>query len=89
MSSLKPNGTVFVTVLRDPLYQFESMFDYFNLDKLWNITFHSFGDESFKLPKIIFFQRLFAMIGINQMMFDLGMNVSDFNKTVFTKDNRT
>jgi hypothetical protein len=65
------------------------MFDYFNLDKIWNITFDSLGDESFKLPKNKFFQCLFGMIGINQMMFDLGMNVSDFNKTVFTKDNRT
>jgi len=65
------------------------MFNYFNLDQLWNITFDSFGDQSFKLLKNIFFQCLFGMIGINQMMFDLGMNVSDFNKTVFTKDNRT
>jgi hypothetical protein len=80
MSSLMPNGTVFVTMLRDPIYQFESLFVYSGLNKIWNITFDSFGDQSFKIPENIYFERWFGMIGFNQMMFDLGMNVSDFNK---------
>jgi hypothetical protein len=56
------------------------MFVYSSLDKIWNITFDSFGDQSFKIPENIYFERWFGMIGINQMIFDLGMNVSDFNK---------
>ncbi len=80
MSSLMPKDTVFVTMLRDPLYQFESTFDYFHLNKFWNITFDLFGDESFKIPENVYFRRWIEIIGINQMMFDLGMNVSDFNK---------
>jgi hypothetical protein len=81
ISPLMPNGTVFVTILRDPIDQFESTFDYFNLDKFWNIKFDSFGDQTFKIStKKNFFQRTSVMIGIIQVMFDLGLYVSDYNK---------
>jgi hypothetical protein len=68
-----PNGTIFVTILRDPIYQFESMFIYCSFDKIWNITFDSFGDQSLKIPENIFLKRWFGMIGINQMMFNLDL----------------
>jgi hypothetical protein len=86
MSSLMPNGTLFITIVRDPVQLFESMFHYYRLDRLWNITFDVFSDESIKIPDKIYTQRYLAKIGINQMMFDLGMNVSDFTKPFTVKE---
>jgi hypothetical protein len=86
MSSLMPNGTLFITIVRDPVELFESMFHYYRLDKLWNITFDIFSDESIKIPDKIYTQRYLGKIGINQMMFDLGMNVSDFTKPFTVKE---
>ncbi len=86
MSSLMPNGTLFITIVRDPIQLFESMFHYYRLDRLWNITFAAFSDESIKIPDKVHTQRYIGKIGINQMMFDLGMNVSDFTKPYTVKE---
>ncbi|XP_054169274.1 galactose-3-O-sulfotransferase 4-like [Oppia nitens] len=80
MRSLMPNGTLFITIVRDPVDLFESMFHYYRLDKYWNISFDIFNNHSIKIPNKLHTNRYLGKIGINQMMFDLGMNVIDFTK---------
>ncbi|CAG2170028.1 unnamed protein product, partial [Oppiella nova] len=80
MRSLMPNGTLFITIVRDPVDLFESMFHYYRLDKFWNITFDVFANQSVRIPDKLRTNRYIGKIGINQMMFDLGMNITDFTK---------
>lgn len=86
MRELMPNGTLFITIVRNPVELFESMFHYYRLDKFWNITFDSFGDLNTPIPDRVHTNRYIGKIGINQMMFDLGMNITDFTKPYFVKN---
>lgn len=85
MRALMPNDTVFVTIVRNPVDLFESMFHYYRLDKFWNMTFDVFDDPDTPLPNKVYTNRYVGKIGINQMMFDLGMNYSDFTKPYTVK----
>ncbi|KAH9517076.1 Galactose-3-O-sulfotransferase [Dermatophagoides farinae] len=78
MSLLMPNNTIFITIIRKPINLFESMFHYYKLDKLWTITFDDFNQPKSFIPKKVKENRLVGKIGINQMMFDMGMTPKDF-----------
>ncbi|OTF77476.1 galactosylceramide sulfotransferase-like protein [Euroglyphus maynei] len=73
-----PNNTLFITIIRKPINLFESMFHYYKLDKLWSITFDQFNRAKSLIPRRVKERRLVGKIGINQMMFDMGMAPKDF-----------
>lgn len=77
MSSLIP-GAVFITIIRNPVNLFESMYQYYKLHRMWKVNFTSFNNESFYIPDKIAKQRFAKRIGINQMMFDMGFEPEYF-----------
>ncbi|KPM03166.1 galactosylceramide sulfotransferase-like protein [Sarcoptes scabiei] len=79
MRRLMPNDTVYLTIVRDPVHLFESMFHYYRLNKLWGMNFSDFNHRDVRLPKKIIETRLIGKIGVNQMMFDMGLSQNDFN----------
>lgn len=78
MHALMPRDTIYITIVRDPVSLFESMFDYYKLKNFWNFTLDKFNEPNFEMPKRVLTDRYVGKIGWNQMMFDLGMNVEDF-----------
>ena len=72
-----PNDTLFITILREPVTQFESLFDYHELFKTWSFDFDAFNNESAVIPSLQ--TRRAGRFGINQMMFDLGFDDKLFN----------
>lgn len=79
MKSLMPNDTLFITIVRDPIHLFESMFHYYKLTKFWNTTFDVFSNEDYKIPIKVLSERFIGKIGINQMTFDLGLDQNDIS----------
>lgn len=81
MRLLMPNDTIYVTIIRNPVNLFESMFHYYDLNKTWNIDFNLFNNKNNQIPKRISEKRFVGKIGINQMMFDNGFQMQYFNNT--------
>lgn len=69
MKLLMPNNTVFVTIVRDPVDLYESLYSYYNLNNVYKKTLIEAID---KLSHNILNRRVYARVGANQMMFDLG-----------------
>ena len=66
----------FVTIVRDPIEQFKSIYGYYNFFKfLGNLSFSQFLDNLKDFGLV----RIKNVIGRNQMLFDLGFPVSDFD----------
>jgi hypothetical protein len=59
MNSLVSNGTLFISIIRNPVELFESMLNYYRLDKFWNITFDTFGDKLIRIPNYIYREKNF------------------------------
>lgn len=74
-----PEDAKFVTIVRDPVDLFESMFNYYHLSRFWNVTLENIGNTTLQIPNKVLKDRFFGKIGRNQMLFDLGMDVTDFN----------
>lgn len=82
-----PADTIFVTILRDPVSLFQSLLSYYDLKRVHreNSTdrfLHKFFSTT---PNISTYhaslpQRAFGKIGRNQMSFDLGLDVQNFDK---------
>ncbi|XP_076333973.1 galactosylceramide sulfotransferase-like isoform X2 [Tachypleus tridentatus] len=76
-----PEDSIFITVLRDPVDVFESLYSYCNLEALYRRPLISFGinmsDEEIEVRS-----QALAGLGINQMSFDLGMNPNNFKDPV-------
>ncbi|XP_013791714.2 galactosylceramide sulfotransferase-like, partial [Limulus polyphemus] len=76
-----PEDSIFITVLRDPVDLFESLYSYCKLEVLYRRPLFSFGinmsDEEIEVR-----MKSLAEVGINQMSFDLGMNPKDFKNPV-------
>jgi len=81
IKSLMPNNTKFITILRNPVDQFESEFHFFNLNKFFHFTLEQLNDPFFQLPEKLFKQRRSRKFGQNQMMFDLGLEMNQMNDT--------
>lgn len=79
MRLLMPEDAKFVTIVRDPVDLFESMFNYYHLSRFWNVTLENIGNTTLQIPNKVLKDRFFGKIGRNQMLFDLGMDVTDFN----------
>lgn len=71
VAAVMPPSTLYITILRNPLFLYESMFGYWNLTKFYHLP-RNFLD----LPAIPIEQlqrvRWIQKIGANQMFFDLG-----------------
>lgn len=77
MAVLMPPETVYVTILRNPVAMFESMYSYYNLESFYKFKFDLFDSPNRRdLPD--FSKRYADRIGTNQMFFDLGF---DFNNS--------
>lgn len=80
LMDLMPSGTKFVTTLREPAALFESVYAYYYLPSLYNMSLeqfvgHDYGTSTIaKLSKRVTAGR----IGRNQMAFDLGIQVDQF-----------
>lgn len=76
IQSIMPNDTIFVTILREPASQFESLYNYIGLPKLLKVPLTEFlkHPERHPSPKGIY--RTFLR---NPMSFDLGLDIKDFD----------
>jgi hypothetical protein len=79
MKLLMPSDTIYVTILRHPVQLFESMYQYYRLERFYKFPFDQFGNESATLPV---FDRFVGKIGPNQMFFDLGYSMHDHSPAV-------
>lgn len=79
MKSLMPNRTLFITILRNPVDLFESAFHYYPLSKFFNFTLEQLDDLRFQFPIKITKERYSGKLGINQMMFDMGLDMKQTN----------
>uniref|UniRef100_T1JML9 Sulfotransferase domain-containing protein n=1 Tax=Strigamia maritima TaxID=126957 RepID=T1JML9_STRMM len=77
IESLMPENTVFLTILRDPVALFESLFAYFDLQKHWRLKLESVPN----VPPRILPRAHQNRFGQNQMSFDLGLSTLDFNSS--------
>ena len=90
MGELMPNDTVYVTILRNPISQFESSFSYMTFDKI--LGMQASGDaltEFFKDPESILVNYVLTQdLRINSdrlkliqngMLYDLGLESKDFS----------
>ena len=89
MRSVMPNDTIFVTILRDPVKQFESSFSYMTLDKILGMKNSTNPiDEFFKDPDGVLVNYVLTQdLRINSdrlklirngMFYDLGLESKDF-----------
>ncbi|XP_067119342.1 galactosylceramide sulfotransferase-like [Centruroides vittatus] len=69
MKLLMPNDTVFVTIVRNPVDLYESLYSYYNLNNVYKKTLLEAID---KLSHNVLNRRVYGRVGANQMLFDLG-----------------
>lgn len=74
-SVMRP-GTVYITILREPKSLFESMYSFYHFEKKYKKNLIKFIYTSTKHTN-----RYFNRLGINQMMWDLGMVSDNFDNT--------
>lgn len=79
--SLMPNETQFVTIMRQPVDLFRSLYDYYALQRF-------FGGDSLekfvfneKTVRVLQEKRFSGNLGFNQIAFDLGLNPEDFDNS--------
>lgn len=79
MKNFMPPHTVFVTILRDPIHLFESLYSYYDLEHYFNMTL----DEYVRVNQSDLEhhnRRDHGRIGRNQMSFDLGLQIEMFEE---------
>ncbi|XP_065565666.1 galactosylceramide sulfotransferase-like isoform X1 [Artemia franciscana] len=81
---------VFITIIREPTQQFESMFSYFRFyEYLGYVTLPDFinklEDNEFEYKLKLEYMRNKKIWGKNQMLFDLGFPVTDFDNELKVK----
>ncbi|XP_038049246.1 uncharacterized protein LOC119722913 [Patiria miniata] len=80
LKKVMPSDTVYFTILRDPVKQFESAFTYYKFDERYGVP----GLRSFLKQPEVYFQRepVFPrQAGRNQMMYDLGLDARFMDDT--------
>lgn len=75
-----PSGTIYITIMRRPSDLFLSLFYYFKLNDVYNVTVTQFFNEPYLLD-VIRSSRLHKSLGFNQMAFDLGVPESSLENT--------
>ncbi|XP_022079254.1 galactosylceramide sulfotransferase-like isoform X2 [Acanthaster planci] len=80
LKKVMPSDTVYFTILRDPVKQFESAFTYYKFDERYGVA----GLRGFLRQPEIYFQRepVFPrQAGRNQMLYDLGLDARFMDDT--------
>lgn len=84
---LPPVETLYVTILRDPAAMFESMYNFYHLDLVYeSLTLIDILNSSYSNNKEILGHRSPIGFGLNQMSFDLGLNESMFDNEEAIED---
>ncbi|XP_076349211.1 galactosylceramide sulfotransferase-like isoform X1 [Tachypleus tridentatus] len=78
-----PENTVFITILRDPVELFESLYSYYSLNDFYKTPLSHF---SVNISEENSDMRFGDKIGRNQMSFDLGLEVKDFENVSVLRD---
>jgi len=86
MKSIMPVDTIFVTILRDPVFVFESLVSFYNIQEIYHEkstiqfleTFFSTSSNN-SLYHTAFNKRITGRYGRNQLSFDLGLDVEHFD----------
>jgi len=71
------DGAKYVTILRDPVDEFESLYNYVHFDKTFHMDVEKFVTEYIGARRPI--QRVNGYLGRNQQLWDLGMDQADIN----------
>lgn len=79
IKAVMPSNSVFITIIRDPVSLFESLFCYYDLKNIYSgLSLKDLSDilysNSPNSAKINFNKRFYGRIGRNQMSFDLGLD---------------
>ncbi|XP_037069315.1 galactosylceramide sulfotransferase-like [Pollicipes pollicipes] len=69
ISDLMPSDTVYVSMLREPVSQFKSLYDYVQLERFYGVDINEFVE----LPAGRRQERHHKFVGVNQMMWDFGL----------------
>ena len=77
MKSLMPRDAVFVTILRDPVRQFESLYGYYDLKSYYGVGINDMVDIPPKVRNVEPSKRAHGKFGFNQMLFDLGFDATN------------
>lgn len=80
LKHLMPPDTVFITILRDPVNLFESLYLYYHLENHTGVSLEAFLKSDAKQTWLDS-HRYAARFGRNQMLFDLGFDTSSATNT--------
>jgi len=84
VSNLMGQGTKFITVLRDPVDNFESLYNYVHFNKTFEMNLEDF--VHFYIGKKRPIPRVHAYLGRNQQLWDLGMAEKNITNLEAVKD---
>ncbi|OQR71127.1 galactosylceramide sulfotransferase-like [Tropilaelaps mercedesae] len=73
-----PADTVYITILRDPVGLFGSMYSYYDLHNGYKLSLQELVRQHPDPTDAIYRGRRYKKFGLNQMAFDLGLSVSAF-----------
>ncbi|XP_047739012.1 galactosylceramide sulfotransferase-like [Hyalella azteca] len=73
MKRIMPNDTIFITIVREPLKQFVSLFDYTNMEAFYKMNLTTYVKTVHANDA-----RMSGYIGYNQMTWDLGLPAGQF-----------
>jgi len=81
-SVMRP-GAVYVTVLRNPITLFQSLYSFYHFDKLYKISLTEFMSRSLlkNVSTVKYIRRSGNKLGPNQMSWDLGLDSKHFYNT--------
>lgn len=71
------DGAKYVTILRDPVDEFESLYNYVHFEKTFHMDVEQFVAEYISARRPV--QRVNGYLGRNQQLWDLGMDQKDIN----------
>lgn len=77
--SVMKNDSVYVTILRNPADLYESLFSYYGLSTVFNMSLESVITDNTKMN--VLRTRLGGRIGFNQMSWDFGLDEEHFDST--------
>ena len=77
-------GAKYVTILRDPVEQFESLYNYVHFEKTFQMDLEQFISDYIAAGKDI--PRVKGYLGRNQQLWDLGMTEEDMNNEEAVKN---
>ncbi|GFY62066.1 galactosylceramide sulfotransferase [Trichonephila inaurata madagascariensis] len=74
-----PDDVLFITIVRNPVELYESLFSFYSLHRFYKERFDTLGKH--QKPPGFYEKRMGGKIGFNQMLFDLGMDDKAFSNS--------